>query len=182
LSCELVYLSDQSHIDNGHYENSGMFGAKIPSVEYLRRDTLSDNERRYEMLRHLISNKSVLDFGCGSGGFIQKAQNIVSTIEGVEIEERMYGDLREKNRMHLTLETVQGKFDVITAFHVIEHLKDPREILKQLREKLINEGVLIIEVPSANDILASLYDCEEFQNFTYWSQHLYLFNQFTLKN
>ena len=39
----------------------------------------------------------------------------------------------------------------------------------------------IIEVPSASDILLYLYDCLPFQKFTYWSQHLYLFNTSTLE-
>lgn len=34
---------------------------------------------------------------------------------------------------------------------------------------------MVIEVPSAGDVLQTLYDCDEFQRFTYWKQHLYLF-------
>nr|WP_221762987.1 class I SAM-dependent methyltransferase [Chlorobium phaeovibrioides] len=67
-------------------------------------------------------------------------------------------------------------FDLITAFHVIEHLPDPVGVLEQLGQKLAKSGRLIIEVPSAEDALLSLYDSEAFQRFTYWSQHLYLFN------
>ena len=39
----------------------------------------------------------------------------------------------------------------------------------------------MLEVPSSSDALLALYECEEFQNFTYWSQHLYLFNATTLE-
>jgi hypothetical protein len=35
-------------------------------------------------------------------------------------------------------------------------------------------------VPSSDDALLTLYECQAFQNFTYWSQHLFLFNAATL--
>jgi hypothetical protein len=39
---------------------------------------------------------------------------------------------------------------------------------------------LIIEIPNSDDALLTLFKCEEFSRFTYWSNHLYLFNQQTL--
>ena len=72
------------------------------------------------------------------------------------------------------------KFHSITAFHVIEHLKNLKEILKNLTERLHEDGEIIIEVPNSDDALLTLYDSNDFQNFTYWSQHLFLFNAQTL--
>jgi hypothetical protein len=43
------------------------------------------------------------------------------------------------------------------------------------------KGRLIIEVPSAEDALLTLYSCPKFQDFTYWSQHLFLFNPESLR-
>ena len=40
---------------------------------------------------------------------------------------------------------------------------------------------MIVEVPSSEDALLTLYDNKKFQSFTYWSQHLYLFNAETMK-
>ena len=39
----------------------------------------------------------------------------------------------------------------------------------------------MIEVPSSEDALLTLYDSDMFQRFTYWSQHLFLFNAETLR-
>ena len=80
-----------------------------------------------------------------------------------------------------TIEAAGGGYDLITAFHVIEHLAEPRAMLTSLAGSLAPNGWLIIEVPSAHDILLALYDCDAFQRFTYWSQHLFLFNPSTLK-
>lgn len=73
-------------------------------------------------------------------------------------------------------------FDLITAFHVFEHLKDPFATLKNLMNHLSEDGQIIIEVPNADDALLSLYECVSFAKFTYWSQHLFLFNENTMKD
>jgi len=63
---------------------------------------------------------------------------------------------------------------------VVEHIQDPRGIISNLGKLLKPKGRLIVEVPSADDALLSLYDCDTFQRFTYMSQHLFLFNASTL--
>ncbi len=65
---------------------------------------------------------------------------------------------------------------MITAFHVLERLPDPRSTLKELVVCLMGKGRLLVEVPSSEDILLTFYENEAFQRFTYWSQHLCLFN------
>ena len=65
-------------------------------------------------------------------------------------------------------------------FHVLEHLKDPIEYLINLKSLLAENGVIVIEVPNANDALLSLYGCEKFSDFTYWESHLFLFDNTTL--
>ena len=79
------------------------------------------------------------------------------------------------------MESAGEGYDLISAFHVIEHLPDPKEILKSLASMLAKNGRIVIEVPSSEDALLTLYESEDFQNFTYWSQHLFLFNPETLR-
>ena len=43
------------------------------------------------------------------------------------------------------------KFDVITMFHVLEHLPNQVDTLKQLKKLLKPKGNIIIEIPHAND-------------------------------
>ena len=44
-----------------------------------------------------------------------------------------------------------------------------------------SESILVIETPNANDALLSIYDCQAFADFTYWSPHIYLYNENTLE-
>jgi len=48
---------------------------------------------------------------------------------------------------------IEEKFDVITLFHVLEHFDDPRAVLKQLKSMLAKGGIIVIEVPNADDAL-----------------------------
>lgn len=59
------------------------------------------------------------------------------------------------------------KYDIITAFHVVEHLQDSIAILKELSSCLKENGKMIIEVPNADDALLTIYKSKAFREFTY---------------
>ena len=180
-NCGLVMLSSREHIRDGHYEESGMYGAEIPSIESSLRNTEEDDLRRFEMLKTALINRKVLDFGCGAAGFLRKAQALAAEVAGVEPEHRMRAFWDNRIAVHESLESAGAGFDLITAFHVVEHLPDPKRVLMDLASRLKDGGRLVIEVPSSDDALLTLYESDAFQHFTYWSQHLFLFNAETLR-
>lgn len=67
--CGLVSLNSLDHLPFLHYEHSGMHGRDPLSVEAWLRETDSDDNRRFELFSHWLTNKRVLNFGCGNGGF-----------------------------------------------------------------------------------------------------------------
>ncbi len=178
-NCGLVTLSSQDHIAEGFYEKSGMHAEElIPTDEWLRQLERDDN-RRVKYLKESLINKDVLDFGCGPGGFILKAREKAKSIFGIELETRLKPHYKENNLdvvEQIGDLPVEKKFDVITAFHVIEHLKEPALILRELSKRLKTRGRIIIEIPSSSDVLLTLYRSKPFSEFTYWSCHLFLFN------
>ncbi|MCX8022711.1 MAG: class I SAM-dependent methyltransferase [Syntrophorhabdaceae bacterium] len=179
--CGLVFLSSFDHISDDFYEDSSMHENDI-SIEGWLRETTCDDERRVEYLARTIENKHVLDFGCGNGGFIMRARDYAAIIEGVEVERRLDPHFKKNSlTVYKSLGEINKKFDVITAFHVIEHIKDPAGLLKNLATLLRENGIIIIEVPNSNDALLTLYKCKAFSEFTYWSCHLFLFNNETIK-
>ena len=97
---------------------------------------------------------------------------MASSIIGVELERRVQDYWRGKINISSNIQMVDGYYDLITAFHVIEHLPDPLKTLKVLANKLSSGGRMVIEVPSSEDILLTLYESDAFRRFTYWSQHL----------
>lgn len=179
-ACGLVCLSSFDHISNNFYENSSMHETEIDINSWVR-ECEPDDARRIKYLKQLLTNKSVLDFGSGPGGFLIKAKTTASSVAGIEVEKRLK-EHYQKNGIDLysSIDEVNTQYDIITLFHVLEHLSDPISTLISLSKKLNNKGKIIIEVPSSNDALLLLYQSEQFSRFTYWSPHLFLFNRKTL--
>jgi SAM-dependent methyltransferase len=180
-NCGLVTLSPMDHIVPGFYENSGMHGAEPTPMDAWLKETEWDDQRRFDMVKAMLPNKRLLDFGCGATGFLQRARNLALDVTGIELETRVRDYWAGQINIVPSVEAAGGGYDLITAFHVIEHLPEPRATLASLAGSLKPNGRMIVEVPSANDALLTLYDCDAFQHFTYWSQHLFLFNASTLE-
>jgi len=179
--CGLVYLSSTDHIKKEHYEESGMHDDGLNINNWLK-ETDKDDERRFQFIKEKITNKNVLDFGCGVGGFLEKAKTVAKTVVGVELERALQPSFKQRLlTVFSDLTSVRGSYDVITAFHVVEHLSDPAITLRDLSTLLSLGGEIIVEVPNSEDALLTLYNNKNFQNFTYWSQHLYLYNAQTIR-
>ena len=176
--CGLVFLS-RTKLPEGFYEQSCMHTGEPQPIDEWLRDTDRDDERRFRYLSEAMTNRDVLDFGCGVGGFLLKARTKAHHVAGIELEVRLQPHFQTNG-----LDVFQNiadlpsdqRYDLITAFHVVEHLEDPANMLRQLAARLRGEGGIIIEVPSASDALLTLYESTPFSEFTYWSCHLYLFN------
>ena len=182
--CGLVFLSSFEHIQDCHYEHSGMHGDELPEITAWLLESESDDVRRINFLKPKLVGKRLLDFGCGPGGFLDKARSVAVRVTGVEPALRLQNYFRSEGlQVFPSIGEVLAsglKFDLITAFHVVEHLPNSRLVIIQLAGLLNPGDELIIEVPNSEDALLTLFKCEPFMSFTYWSQHLFLFNQRTL--
>lgn len=180
-NCGLVFLSTLEHISEDYYQESNM--SEGFSVEQWLNETHTDDMRRFEFVKEMIINKDIIDFGSGAGGFLRQAKNIAKSVTGIELDNKVISHYQSENISHTAdINSLKdGSYDVITAFHVIEHLKEPREILAALISKLKKNGKFILEVPNANDALLSVYKNKAFSHFTYWSPHLFLYTDHTLR-
>ena len=182
--CGLVFLEDFEHIGETFYEDDKMHQTNAEVPEMFNTDSAEDTRRRFALHHKTLANKSILDFGCGKGDFLHqlKREGLSSRLCALEPNRRFHADLSGNFTLYSDIDEIEdGSLEVITMFHVLEHLKDPAAILDKLHAKLVHGGKLIIEVPSANDALLTLYRSPEFMNFTYWSCHLFLFNRHTLE-
>ena len=163
------------------YRNSGMRDGLAEDLEKLRLETKDDDERRFRFTEKMITNKRVLDFGCGDGGYLLRAKAVASEAVGVELEKSVREALRAEGVTCYEKIKEVGEIDVVTMFHVLEHLPEPVGMLQEIMEHVSREGMLIVEVPNADDALLSLYRCEAFADFTYWKCHIYLYTMDTLR-
>ena len=123
----------------------------------------------------------MVDFGCGTGDFLKAVSNKCEFASGVELSSGFRNKLiNEKIKCLESLNELEDNFlDIIVAFHVIEHLSNPLEILAEIMQKIKSGGQVLIEAPHANDFLLS--SSEEFKQFTLWSQHLVLHTRESLR-
>ena len=110
---------------------------------------------RSVLKQHLLprSGRRVLDVGCGTGGMFELLREFGS-VEGVE----MSGDARARAARKYPNETVHagglpdglppGQWDTITLFDVLEHVDQPVEAVRAIREHLVFDGQLIVTVPA----------------------------------
>jgi len=185
-NCDTKFLVSSKTLEND-YEAGFMYSAgnklSVLSIEERLKEFEPDDVRRYNMVCELCTNKKILDFGCGFGGFLTRIKNVAKEAVGVELSEVERSYLTGKGiDCRREIGDFEDKFDVITLFHVFEHLQEPREWLKEFRKKLNPGGKLVIEVPNANDVLLSKYTSERFADFTYWSAHLMLYTTESFEN
>jgi len=180
---ERVEVDDSYYEENIHYTNEFKGETHVKNGVILT-TPLEDDVRRFESYKELINNSKILDFGCGKGGFIQLTQEVSKRSVGVELNKvnREYiNDIGIQCVNHLS-ELNNEKFDLITLNHVFEHLNDPVNILIELKKYLKSDGIIIIEVPHARDLLLETFNLESFKDFIFWSEHLILHTRESLKS
>ena len=185
-SCGLVSLDSFQHITDEFYAEGNMRTGEVDpdKIETWIQESIVDDTRRFDKLKTRLEGKSVLDFGSGAGGFCKLIKEVAETVYALEPDREtksIYDSFGVGHYENLSEIPDDLKFDYITAFHVFEHLTDPIATLNELSEYLKDDGVIILEYPNANDSLLTLYECDSFADFTYWSCHTMLFNKKTTK-
>ena len=103
-----------------------------------------------------------LDVGCGSGGALGVARALGWEVTGVEVDEAAAEKAtRFTAEIHvgdmLSAPFAARRFDVVTAFHVLEHVPDPVAVLRRMLRWLTPDGLLIVEVPNAGGLGAAMF-------------------------
>jgi 2-polyprenyl-3-methyl-5-hydroxy-6-metoxy-1,4-benzoquinol methylase len=147
--------------------------------------------RRLKILNQCAPEKGrLLDVGTGIGDFLELAQEDGWEVYGTEISshaaalasqavgvEIHHGELVDAHYLHRF-------FDVITFWHVLEHLLDPLAYLREAHRILKPTGALVIAVPNMNDILYSPWKnplTSYRQVFSREEPHLFHFTADTLR-
>ena len=125
-------------------------------------------------------NKKLLDVGCGTGDFLVACKNNGWEINGVEpnlnAKKIIVSKLLNNEIIYSSLfEFSNEKFDVITLWHVLEHVPNLQEYISELKKLLKPNGVLIVAVPNFKS-----YDAEYYNEF--WAafdvpRHLWHFSK-----
>ena len=120
---------------------------------------------------------SILDIGAGTGDFLLAASKLGWTANGVEPNENARNTAKKKNiLLQKEMDSLTGeKFDVITLWHVLEHLPDLENTIKKIELLLNPGGLLVVAVPNYKS-----YDAKYYKGF--WAgydvpRHLWHFSR-----
>jgi SAM-dependent methyltransferase len=116
-----------------------------------------DHLARYLYAQGLIAGGNVLDLGCGDGYgsalLAEKARWVLATDISEEAVRRARRQYRKGNLAFAVMDAtapavLAGRFDLVCAFEVIEHLEDPERFLAQVKHLLRPRGFLLLSTPN----------------------------------
>ena len=96
----------------------------------------------------------LLDVGCGNGALLRAFSEAVSgwQLSGFEIDDKHRVTVEDIPGVEAfytgEIGDIPGQFDVIFMVHVLEHIPEPVNFIKRIKQKLKAGGLLIIEVPN----------------------------------
>ena len=117
---------------------------------------------KYNIACRNLNKPHILDFGCGVGDFLNYAKQKGCEISGCDMSEdaRIWASMK-LGKSIVTPEEIfelpHSTFDVITMWHVLEHIDDLRLQTEQLHRLLKDDGHLVIAVPNYKSFDAEYY-------------------------
>ena len=135
-------------------------------------------KNKTNLINSLSNHKgTLLDIGAGTGNFCETSKQNSWEVYGVEPSEKAREVAAKKNIfLHQSIEDFKGQqFDVVTLWHVLEHLPDLENTITAIQKLLKPKGVLIVAVPNFNS-----FDAKHYKRF--WAaydvpRHLWHFSQ-----
>lgn len=114
-------------------------------------------KRRLGIIRRYKKSGSLLDIGAGIGQFLNYAKKSF-TVYGTEVSQSAISIAREKYGIEVKMGEIEQagfedtQFDIITLFHVLEHVPYPQSTLAKVKSLLKKDGMVVIAVP--NDLFS----------------------------
>lgn len=121
------------------------------------RDAFDGPMRRWVIAADLIPDgASVLDFGCGSGDFLAHLRSVRPAVDatGLDVAKQAVELTRSKGFEATTIDIltdeIDGTYDVVTSFEVLEHIADAEVALRKLARAA--KGRIIVSIPNVGAI------------------------------
>lgn len=181
-NCGLVFKSTRmSGEELKNYYLSNCFslehrGSIIPDIKIIEKSK-KRGKSRFDLITKHIGLETVLDIGCGAGGFLRVLQEKGIKCIGIDPSSG-FTNWNNSNGLRVYLGNFPenlpkiGKVNCITAFHVIEHTENPVVFLENCWKFLEDYGFLVLEYP---DIL-QYFKHRKSPTFNYFHNRSHLFD------
>ena len=164
-----AYYQTNSYVSHGESKGK-LFDAIYSNVQK------SNLRYKKKLIEKYTEAKSLLDYGCGAGAFLTYMKKQGYHVQGVEPDTTARHLASAKLTVHPDLTNIRSEtFDVITLYHVLEHVHQLDELMNNLKRMLHTKGTLHIALPNYRSA-----DAQHYQN--HWAgydvpRHLYHLNQ-----
>ena len=138
--------------------------------------------RKSAIIREYSPGPKLLDIGCGTGAFLNEMTSQNFETFGVEINPDARASAQQLTQRPIyptVLDLNNHTFDIITYWHVLEHLSDPVQSVIQASQMINAEGIMLVAVPNHTS-----YDANHYSKF--WAgydvpRHLFHFSPDSMK-
>jgi 2-polyprenyl-3-methyl-5-hydroxy-6-metoxy-1,4-benzoquinol methylase len=187
--CEVGYVDAFPANTNDVYSDTDYLGTQqfnyIDNVGYRKKRFAV--ERLDIIRRHLkrpFEGAKLLDVGCGTGWFLEVAKGEGLDVTGLEIGEdlarytanKLAINVRTTSLAELSLDET---FDILTLFDVLEHVTNPRALLKSVSDHLNPGGIALLFTPNFDSVGIAIL--QEVSSLVMPAEHLFYFNPTSLR-
>ncbi len=173
------FLSPRPVLDYAHY---------VPRQQKLGlgsyKKTLDVIDRRYAKIADLFPKiGTVLEVGAAEGNFLARLESGNPALRLIAVEPDR-DTAAARNALSLAGDFIDlaaaadagVRADMVCFFHVFEHIGDPRSFLDAVSRVLAPNGRVLIEVPSLDDPLLSVYALPAYEAFYFQRQHPFVYS------
>jgi 2-polyprenyl-3-methyl-5-hydroxy-6-metoxy-1,4-benzoquinol methylase len=151
LDCELIFLTNIPENTGEYYQDEYY---RIPSIRRMRKIARAQ-KYQIDLVQKYVKSDRLLEIGPGVGYFAYQAKEAGFKVDAIEQDDRCCDFLSKvigvnavkSNSPHMIIDTMKSH-DVITMWHVIEHLPDPWTCLDSAARNLSPGGILLIATPN----------------------------------
>ena len=161
--CHIAKTDLDNNFDLTPYYPQNYYGHEGKKFNILFESIISFCRHYRSLYCYRLFNRSdvkLLDVGCGKGQFIHFLKKKGWSVYGTEFSSTSAEAAKKRvgdNAIFVNndldeLKNININFNIITLWHVLEHLKNPKKLINLIDEKLINKGFVVIEVPNFNSL------------------------------
>ena len=164
LSCDLQFVWPQPNKEalKRTYSKKYFHGNVLTPKGYedyhqLNHELIKEAKKKIKFIEKYSVEKNLLDIGCGTGIFLEEARRRGYKISGNEISSYALKSLKQKNITCFPGAVESGilpkeRFDIITAWDVIEHIPKIKRAFKEVVGSLKEGGYLFLTTPDTQTI------------------------------
>jgi len=160
-ACQCLFLNPMPGAEEiaGFYPNQYWWSATKPGLlkrfeSIYRRTALRGHVSFISKAASNRSDVDLLDVGCGSAALLGLMKERGYRVMGVDFSSEAAAVARKENGVHVVVGSLhdaafpKASFDIVTLFHVMEHVTNPRDVLQEVGRILRPGGSVVLQVPN----------------------------------